>query len=111
MDNITESVQELQTESRLARHADAVRKFKGRYLQKRIEIDQESIAIFFIILGCQLILPNGFYLFTCMAIIYLIIYNLQQPLKPGIFTFIALMHFLQIIAAVWQANSVGKDIN
>jgi hypothetical protein len=78
---------------------------------KRILFDQESKAIFFIILFSQLIFSNGFYLFICIAAIYVIFYYLQQPLKPGVFTIIALNHFLQIIAAVWQANSVGRDIN
>ncbi|MEO6329113.1 MAG: hypothetical protein ABIO55_09280, partial [Ginsengibacter sp.] len=78
---------------------------------KRLEIDQESIVIFMIVLVWQLLLPNGIYLAIAIAIIYLIIYNLQQPLKPGVFTLVALMHFLQIIAAVWQATSVGKGIN
>lgn len=78
---------------------------------KRILFDQESKAIFFIILFSQLIFLNGFYLFICIAAVYVIFYYLQQPLKPGVFTIIALNHFLQIIAAVWQANSVGKDIN
>jgi len=78
---------------------------------KRIIIDGESRAVFFILLACQYLFPNGFYLFVAVGIIYIVIYNLQQPLKPGIFTFVALFHFLQIIAGVWLANSVGKDIN
>lgn len=78
---------------------------------KRIIFDQESKVIFFIILCFQLILGNGYYLFISVLTIYLIFYYLQQPLKPGVFTVIALNHFLQIIAAIWQANSVGKDIN
>jgi hypothetical protein len=78
---------------------------------KSIFLDDESKAIFFIILFVQLLLPNGFYLFICVLTIYLIAYFLQQPLKPGVFTLIAVNHFLQIIAAVWQANSVHKDVN
>lgn len=78
---------------------------------KRIILDGESRVIFFIILIWQYLLPNGFYLFSCLVTIFLIIYNLQQPLKPGIFTLIALNHFLQIIAGVWLANYAGKDIN
>ena len=78
---------------------------------KRVFFDQESKVIFFIILLAQLLFGNGFYLFICLATIYLIFYYLQQPLKPGVFTLIAANHFLQIIAAVWQADSAGKDIN
>lgn len=81
---------------------------KGR---KRIVFDQESKVIFFIILCIQVLLSNGFYLFVCIATIYLVFYYIQQPLKPGVFTLIAFNHFLQIIAGVWQANSVNKDIN
>jgi len=80
-------------------------------VSKRIIIDSESRVILFVVLALQLLLPNGFYLFVCMATIYLIVYNLQQPLKPGVFTVIALNHFMQIIAGVWQANYVGKDIS
>ncbi|MEO6456056.1 MAG: hypothetical protein ABIN97_18390 [Ginsengibacter sp.] len=78
---------------------------------KRIVIDGESIAIFFVLLAWQLLLPNGIYLFTGFTVIYILLYNIQQPLKPGIFTLILLMHFLQIIAGVWLTNYVEKDIN
>ena len=81
---------------------------KGR---NRIAFDQESKVIFFIILVSQLLLGNGFYLFTCVLTIYFIFYYLQQPLKPGVFTLIAFNHFLQIIAGIWEANNVNKDIN
>jgi hypothetical protein len=78
---------------------------------KYIVFDQESKVIIFIVLCTQLLFPNGFYLFISMLTIFLIFYYLQQPLKPGVFTIIAMNHFLQIIAAVWQANIVGKGIN
>ena len=78
---------------------------------KRLYFDQESKAIFAGLLLSQLFFGNGWYLFICVLTIYVILYYLQQPLKPGVFAVIALNHFAQIIAAVWQANSVGKDIN
>lgn len=78
---------------------------------KRIVFDQESKAVFGVALMLQLLLPNGYYLFTCVATIYLIMYYVQQPLKAGVFSIIALNHFMQIIAGVWQANDVGKGIN
>ena len=78
---------------------------------KKIFLDDESRVIFIIVLFSQLLLPNGYYLFASLLTIYIIFYNLQQPLKSGVFTVIALNHFAQIIAAVWQANSVNKDIN
>ena len=80
-------------------------------ISKRIFLDDESKIIFVIILVAQLFLSNGFYLFACVLTIYWIFYYLQQPLKAGIFALIAFNHFLQIIASIWQANSVGKGIN
>jgi hypothetical protein len=77
----------------------------------KIVFDSESKAVFIIILFLQILFPNGYYLFACLLTIYIIFYNVQQPLKSGVFTLIAVNHFLQIIAAVWQANSVGRDIN
>jgi hypothetical protein len=82
-----------------------------RVASKKIFLDEESRIIFIIILFSQLLLPNGYYLFAGVLTIYIIFYNLQQPLKASVFSVIALNHFAQIIAAVWQANSVGKDIN
>jgi hypothetical protein len=76
-----------------------------------IFLDAESKVIFIILLLSQLLFLNGYYLFASVLIIYIIFYNIQQPFKSGVFTIIALNHFVQIIAAVWQANSVGKDIN
>lgn len=76
-----------------------------------IVFDQESKVVFFILLVSQLFFPNGSYLFLCLLTIYLIFYFQQQPLKSGVFTLIAFNHILQIIAAVWQANYVGMDIN
>jgi hypothetical protein len=80
-------------------------------IHKRILFDEESKAIFFIILFSQLFFQNGFYLFVSVLTIFTIFYFLQQPLKPGVFTLIAANHFLQIIAVIWEANSLGKDIN
>src|SRR5687768_7175503 len=78
---------------------------------KSIFFDSESKGIFIIILCSQLLFLNGYFLFGCFLTLYLIFYHLQQPLKSGVFTLIAFNHFLQIIAAIWQANSVDKDIN
>ena len=80
-------------------------------IHKRMLFDQESKVIFFIILISQLFFQNGFYLFLSVLTIFLIFYFLQQPLKPEVFTLIAANHFLQIIAVIWEANSLGKDIN
>src|ERR1017187_3760347 len=85
-------------------------RFEALHL-KRILFDQESKMILIIILISQILFSNGWYLFACLCTIYLICYHVQQPLKPGVFTLIAVNHFSQIIAGVWQANYLGHDIN
>lgn len=78
---------------------------------KRIRIDEQSQ--FFLLVFCLglLLFNNGFYLFFPVAVIYVLLYQLQQPYKPGIFSLIAMQHFLQIAAGVWLCNYLGKDIN
>jgi len=78
---------------------------------KRIRIDEQSR--FFLLVLCLglLLFNNGIYLFFPVAVIYVLLYQLQQPYKPGVFTLIALQHFLQIAAGVWLCNYLGKDIN
>jgi hypothetical protein len=78
---------------------------------KRIIFDQESKVIFFLLIVSQLFFANGVYLFLCSFTFFVIFYYLQQPFKPAVFILIAFNHILQIIAAVWQANFVGQDIN
>lgn len=78
---------------------------------KRIVFDQEAKVIIFLLILAQLFFGNGFYLFICVVTFALLFYYLQQPLKPAVFTLILFNHFLQIIAAVWQANYVDSNIN
>ena len=78
---------------------------------KRIKIDEQSSFLLTAMCLILLIFENGFYLFFPVLIIYLLLYLLQQPFKPGVFSLIALQHFLQIAAAVWLCNFLGKDIN
>lgn len=78
---------------------------------KRITIDQESQAFLLILLASLLLFNNGLYLLVPCAVLFYVLYNLQQPNKPGIFSVIALQHFMQIIAAVILCNYLGKDIN
>jgi hypothetical protein len=59
----------------------------------------------------ELVLPNGVYLFFPSVCLLLIFSFLQQPYKSSIFSFIAVQHFLQIVAAVVLCNYLGKDIN
>jgi hypothetical protein len=78
---------------------------------KRIKIDEQSSFLLAALCMSLLIFDNGFYLFFPVVVIYLLIYLLQQPYKPGVFSLIAMQHFMQIAAAVWLCNFLGKDIN
>ena len=78
---------------------------------KHIKIDEQSKFFLLVILLSLLLFDNGFYMAIPTAALYYILYNLQQPNKPGVFSIITLQHFLNIIAAVWLANYLGKDIN
>ena len=40
-----------------------------------------------------------------------VLYNLQLPYKPSVFTLIFIYHFLQVSAGVWLSNYLGVDIN
>jgi len=77
----------------------------------KIKIDPGVKIFLFIILISQLFFLNGIYLFLAMACFYGGIYYLQQPYKSSVFTIIFFYHFLQIIAGVWQATYLGKDID
>ena len=78
---------------------------------KRISIDEQSSFLLVTVLLGLLLLPNGFYLFFPVLVLYFLLYQMQQPYKPGVFTLIILQHFLQIAAAVWLCNYLEKDIN
>lgn len=78
---------------------------------KRIFFDEGAKGILIIIFIGQLFLTNGGYLFFGAACLGFCLYNLQQPLKPSIFTIIFLYHFMQISANIWLSNYLGKDIN
>ena len=78
---------------------------------KFIKIDEQSKFLLLTVLLSLLLMSNGFYLFVTTATIFLILYVLQQPFKPAVFSFIALQHFLQIAAGVWLCNYLGKNID
>lgn len=78
---------------------------------KAIKVDEQSSFLLVVICLSLLLFNNGFYLFFPVLIIYLVLYLLQQPYKPGVFSLIAIQHFLQIAAAVWLCNFLDKDIN
>ncbi len=78
---------------------------------KYIKIDEQSKFLLIAIAFCLLLANNGFYLFITTATLYLILYLLQQPYKPAIFSLIVIQHFLQIAAGIWLCNYLGKDID
>ena len=79
--------------------------------KNRIKIDEQSSFLLTAVCLSLLLFNNGFYLFFPVAIIYLLLYLLQQPYKPGVFSLIAIQHFLQIAAGVWLCNYLGLDID
>ncbi len=80
-------------------------------LRSKAYLDEGTKGILIMLLISQLFFSNGLILFTGMIIFYIIFYNLQQPLKPSVFSIILIYHFIQISAGVWQSNNLGKDIN
>lgn len=59
----------------------------------------------------QFFFLNGVYLFLGFVLLFTILYFVQIPLKPSIFTIILVYHFLQIMSGVWLSNFLEKDIN
>ncbi|MCW3090886.1 MAG: hypothetical protein JWP81_1955 [Ferruginibacter sp.] len=78
---------------------------------KNIKIDEHSQFLLMTVLLSLLLMKNGFYLFVTTATIFLALYILQQPFKPGVFSIFAVQHFLQIAAGVWLCNYLGQDID
>jgi hypothetical protein len=78
---------------------------------KRIKVDEQSSFLLLSMLLSLLLFPNGFYLFFPVLILYFLLYQMQQPYKPAIFTVLILQHFLQIATAVWLCNYLGKEID
>ena len=80
-------------------------------MKSTINFDDGSKIILVFLLLMQLLFIDGIYLLGGMAVFFYLFYNLQQPYKPSIFTIILFYHFIQISAAIWQSNSLGKGIN
>ena len=76
-----------------------------------IKIDEQSKFFLIVILMSMLLFNNGIYLFVPLAILYIILYYLQQPFMPAVFSLVAIQHFVNITAGVWLANYLEKDIN
>lgn len=80
-------------------------------MNRKIYFDDGAKVFLLLFLIAQLFLNNGIYLFFGAICFALILYNLQQPNKPAVFTIIFLYHFLQVSAGVWLSNYLDKDIN
>ena len=78
---------------------------------KHIKIDEQSKLFLIVILLSLLLFDNGLYMFIPTAVLFLVLYNLQQPLKPAVFSMLVITHFINIISGVWLANYLDKDIN
>ena len=76
-----------------------------------LQFDDGSKLLLVLILLIQVIFPNGLILFGGLSLFFLLFYNLQQPHKPSVFTIVLIYHFVQITAAIWQTNNLGKDLN
>ena len=80
-------------------------------MRTRIYFDDATRGFLLLLLISQLFFTNGILLFIGLIIFFLLVNFLQQPFKPSVFTVMLLYHFLQISAAVWESNYLGKDIN
>lgn len=80
-------------------------------IYKRIVFDDGAQAFLILLLFSQLFFTNGVYLFFGALCFWGIFSNIQQPLKPSVFTIVFIYHFIQIAAGIWMSNYFGKDIN
>jgi hypothetical protein len=78
---------------------------------KYIKIDEQSKFLLMVLLISLLLFSNGWYMFLPALVLYILLYNLQQPNTPAVFSIITVQHFVNIIAAVWLCNYLGKDID
>lgn len=79
--------------------------------QSRISFDGGSQALLMLLFFGQLFFNNGLYLFIGAVFFWIVFSNLQQPLKPSIFTIIFVYHFIQISASVWLSNYIGQPVD
>ena len=80
-------------------------------IQTRIRFDEDARVLLLLVLIAQFFFMNGIYLFVGSLCLGILFYNLQQPYKPAVFTIIFIYHFIQVAAAVWLSNYIGKDLN
>lgn len=82
-----------------------------RYQTRYIKYNDVAQGFLVLLLFAQLFFFNGIYLFIGALVFGFVLYNLQLPYKPSVFTIIFLYHFLQVSAGVWLSNYLGVDIN
>lgn len=78
---------------------------------KKITFENGALGFLILILISQLFFINGLYLFFGSLVLWTLFINLQQPLKPSVFTIVLLYHTIQIMAGIWLSNFLGEDIN
>lgn len=84
---------------------------RDNLIHKKIFFDEGAKAVLILLFLSQLFLANGVYLIFGSICLGAILYNLQQPLKPSVFTIIFLYQFMQISANIWLSNYLEVDIN
>ena len=80
-------------------------------ISKSIRLDDGAQAFLLTLFFSQLFFSNGIYLFLGTVCFAFIVYYLQQPLKPSIFTLMFIYHLLQVMSGVWLSNFLERDIN
>lgn len=79
--------------------------------QRRIYFDEGAQGLILLLLLSQFFFSNAIYLVAGALVFGFMIYKLQVPYKPSVFTILFIYHFIQISAWVWKANFLGVDIN
>ncbi|MDB5200752.1 MAG: hypothetical protein JWQ27_161 [Ferruginibacter sp.] len=80
-------------------------------MRRRLEFDEGAKGFMILLLLSQLFFSNGGYLFFGAICLWIILYNLQQPFKPTVFSIIFIFHFIQVAAGIWESNYLDQDIN
>ena len=79
--------------------------------QRNIYFDSDAQGLLLLLGLSLLFFNNALYLFLGMLLFGYMIYRLQIPYKPSVFTIIFLFHFIQVSAWVWMVNYMDVDIN
>ncbi len=77
----------------------------------KFKIDHQTQVLLFALTVSTLLFDNGFFIFVPLSVVLLLAFFLHQPYKPGVFTVLAIQHYLQIAAGIWLCNYLGKEIN